>query len=202
MNQLNHFTMNAAKGLEVLFWIGLGVLVVALIASCVGLHIINGKIKEEGIDVRALVEQAATEGIENLDEDILPLVRLGLSDEDFIRADGTLNTATVVLALIAGMFNCAAFAMIFRNIHLIVKTAKGKTWFSQGETPFQKDITRMIREIGIFLFALCGAEFILSFFASFLTWNPAYLVIGVLMLCLSSFFHYGESLQQDSDVLI
>ena len=91
--------------------------------------------------------------------------------------------------------------MIFRNIHLILKTAKGKTWFAQGETPFQLNITRMIREIGIFLIALAGVDLILSFFSG-VTMSPLLIIIGILMLCLSSFFRYGEELQNDTNGLI
>ena len=134
--------------------------------------------------------------------DTLKLAGEVLKEGKFLRENGTINAATIILYLVYGLFNCAAFCMIFRNIYLILKTAKGKTWFSQGETPFQKDITRMIREIGIFLFILAAIELILGFFVPGISVTLVYIVIGVLMLCLSSFFSYGEQLQAETDGLV
>ena len=64
-----------------------------------------------------------------------------------------LNKAVTIMAKIAEVIHwigAALMAMVFRNVYLIFKTAEGKTWFSKGATPFQPDIVRMVREIGIF----------------------------------------------------
>lgn len=53
-------------------------------------------------------------------------------------------------------------AMVFRNVYLIFRTAKGKTWFAKGDTPFQKDIVRMVREIGIFYLAVPIVSLLMS----------------------------------------
>lgn len=64
--------------------------------------------------------------------------------------NGNLISAAVKIFVFAGIFTMPCMAMIFRNIYLIIKTCEGKTWFSKGKTPFQKDVVRMVREIGIF----------------------------------------------------
>ena len=208
MTKLNNFAMVASKVLEIIMWVALGLVVLGLIASCIGVGFLNKAIRENKIDVSAIVEQASEIAAKE-DEDAAELINVEnynllkrvLKIENILREDGTVKPAFLVLAMIDGILNCLTFAMVFRNIHLILKTAKGSTWFAKGKTPFQSDITRMIREIGIFLLALAALELTLSFFSA-VTFNPVFVVIGILMLCLSSFFRYGEQLQNDADGLI
>ena len=69
-------------------------------------------------------------------------------------ADGSVNLAAVALFTVGAISILSLMAMVFRNVYLIFRTAKGKTWFAKGDTPFQKDIVRMVREIGIFYLAV------------------------------------------------
>ena len=100
--------------------------------------------------------------------------------------------------------------MIFRNVYLILKTAQGKTWFSKGDTPFQKDIVRMLREIGIFLLSSCavdlfwsiGLRMILGVDQVELSVGLTRIILGMMVLCLSQFFDYGAHLQEDVDGLL
>lgn len=202
MQKLNNFTMYASKVVEVLFFVLLGLLVVSVIASSIAIGWANSQIRANKIDVVAEIEKYVEGNSDLRLGNTLEFGGKALKEEKILREDGTINPATIILYLVYGMFSCAAFGMIFRNIYLILKTAKGKTWFSQGETPFQKDITRMIREIGIFLLMLAVIEFILGFFLFAVSVSLLYVVIGILMLCLSSFFSYGEQLQQENDGLI
>ena len=202
MNGLNNFTMYASKVIEIFFFVLLIFLVLAVIGSSIAIGWANGEIRRNNIDLVAEIEKIANENTEVNFGDTLKLGGKVMHENKLLREDGTINAATVILYIVYGMFNCAAFCMIFRNIYLILKTAKGKTWFSQGETPFQKNITRMIREIGIFLFILAAIELILGFFVPGISVTPVYIVIGILMLCLSSFFSYGEQLQADNDGLV
>ncbi|MBO7519242.1 MAG: hypothetical protein J6T73_00545 [Clostridia bacterium] len=202
MSKLNNFTMYASKTIEIFFFVLIILLVISIIGSAFLIGWANREIKKNDIN---LVAEAQKLIDENTDADYgfsEKGVAEVLTESKLIRKDGTVNAATIILYLLYGLFNCAAFCMIFRNIHLILKTAKGKTWFSQGETPFQKDITRMIREIGIFLFILAGIEFILGFFVPDISVTLVYIVIGILMLSLSSFFSYGEQLQAEADGLL
>lgn len=105
---------------------------------------------------------------------------------------------TIILALLA---------MIFRNVYLILKTAKGKTWFAKGKTPFQKDIVRMLREIGIFFIAITVLDLILNIIvralggeAGGVDWMSVF--TGLVFICISQFFNYGLGLEKDLDGLV
>ena len=99
-------------------------------------------------------------------------------------------------------------AMIFRNIYLILKTTQGKTWFAKGETPFQQNIVRMFREIGIFFIATSAmsliSEIIVNITGGELISGFNYLncFIGLVFLCVSQFFNYGTRLEKDLDGLV
>ena len=101
-------------------------------------------------------------------------------------------------------------AMCARNVHLIFKTSEGKTWFSKGETPFQPDNIRMVREIGIFLIAIPVVQLIMSIIAR-IALGPDMvesglgmqsIFTGVVVLALSRYFAYGMQLQNDVDGLL
>ena len=99
-------------------------------------------------------------------------------------------------------------AMVFRNVYLILKTAKGKTWFAKGDTPFQNNIVRMFREIGIFFIMTSVMSLISGFIVTFnvgrLSGGFNYLscFIGLVFLCISQFFNYGTNLEKDLDGLV
>lgn len=208
MNKLNNFAMGASKVLSVLMWVAVGCIVFGMIASLVGIGLLNAAIRADKIDFEALI----TEAKEDLEEDeneyadlvnkenFDKLVKL-LKTEDILREDGTVRPTAVIFAMLDGVATCAVFALVFRYVHLILKTAKGKEWFANGETPFRPEITRMIRMIGFLLLGLAAFEVSLSTFTG-VGFNMIYVIIGILMLCLSSFFRYGETLQKDADGLI
>ncbi len=99
-------------------------------------------------------------------------------------------------------------AMIFRNVYLILKTADGKTWFTEGNTPFQKNIVRMFREIGIFFIAISVMSLISEIFTNIAEnelntgFNYLNCFIGLVFLCISQFFNYGTRLERDLDGLV
>ena len=88
------------------------------------------------------------------------------------------------------------------------KTAEGESKFSEGNTPFQKDIVRMIREIGIFLIASAAVSMLTTLIGSivisstYTVFDIQSAVFGIFMLCLSSWFNYGEKLEKDVDGLV
>lgn len=109
------------------------------------------------------------------------------------------------------MFLCSGLmAMVFRNIYLIFKTTEGKTNFSKGETPFQPDNVRMVREIGIFCMAIPVVELIISVIARIIltvdmvesSVGFEQFLIGMVVLALSQFFVYGMQLQEEVDGLV
>lgn len=102
----------------------------------------------------------------------------------------------------------ALMAMIFRNVYLILKAAKGKTWFAKGSTPFQSNIVRMFREIGVFFIAVSAMSLVSGIIAIFTSgelcsgFNYLSCFIGLVFLCISQFFNYGASLEKDLDGLV
>jgi len=112
------------------------------------------------------------------------------------------------ILLFASVVSLSLMAMVFRNAYLILKTADGKTWFSQGNTPFQSNVVRMIREMGIFLILICVVNLSLSIVLQALgivresSVEFSMVPIGCLLIALSMYFQYGVSLQKDVDGLI
>ena len=94
-------------------------------------------------------------------------------------------------------------AMIFRNLHLIIKK-------SEGTTPFQHDNVRMFREIGIFSIAVPVVGFVMSVIARIVIgvenaeiYNGFEgFVIGIVVLCITQFFAQGIELEKDVDGLL
>lgn len=125
-------------------------------------------------------------------------------------ADGSVNLAAVALFTVGAIFILSLMAMVFRNVYLIFRTAKGKTWFAKGDTPFQKDIVRMVREIGIFYLAVPIVSLLMSVVAVLVLGADAAepsvnfegVVTGILLLCLSQVFAYGAQLERDVDGLL
>ena len=125
-----------------------------------------------------------------------------------VNADGTPQPTMIVCFAIGSAITLGLMAMIFRNVYLILKTAKGKTWFANGDTPFQQNIVRMFREIGIFFIAVSVmsiiSEIIVNLVGGELTDGFNYLscFIGLVFLCISQFFNYGTRLEKDLDGLV
>ena len=125
-------------------------------------------------------------------------------------ADGSVNLAAVALFTVGAISILSLMAMVFRNVYLIFRTAKGKTWFAKGDTPFQKDIVRMVREIGIFYLAVPIVSLLMSVVAVLVLGADAAepsvnfegVVTGILLLCLSQVFAYGAQLERDVDGLL
>lgn len=125
-----------------------------------------------------------------------------------INADGAVQSGAVIFFAFGSVIVLSLMAMIFRNVYLILKTAKGKTWFAKGDTPFQKNIVRMFREIGIFFIGVSVmtliSEIVVNFTGGELSSGFNYLscFIGLVFLCISEFFNYGTRLEKDLDGLV
>lgn len=125
-----------------------------------------------------------------------------------VGVDGTPRPTMIVFFALSSVIVLSLMAMIFRNVYLILKTAKGKTWFAKGDTPFQKNIVRMFREIGIFFISVAImsiiSEIVVNLVGGELTDGFNYLscFIGLVFLCISEFFNYGTRLEKDLDGLV
>jgi hypothetical protein len=119
------------------------------------------------------------------------------------KAADAIGASLIVSAVLLGLLT-----MIFRNVNLIVCTSKGKTWFSKGETPFQDDVVRMVREIGIFMIFMYVVGLVGTSIVGLICDNVetsttmVMLVMGIIVICLSKIFEYGKGLQESEDGLI
>lgn len=115
-----------------------------------------------------------------------------------------------ILFFLMLVITLALMAMIARNVHLIFKTSEGRTRFSKGETPFQPDNVRMMREIGIFAIAIQAVKLLMSVIAGIALGPDAVesgvslegIFFGLVVLALSQYFAYGMQLQNDVDGLV
>lgn len=118
-------------------------------------------------------------------------------------SDGRVDTKSFVLFAVGAIIIFSLVAMIFRNLHLIIKK-------SEGSTPFQKDSVRMMREIGIFSIGIPVAGFVMSIIARLVLGPEAAemsismdgLIMGIIVLCLTQFFQHGVELEKDVDGLL
>lgn len=187
MKNLTKFTLCFSRVMEILCWIADALAALVVVFS---------------VFFRGWLEE------QMLFSTTIPDINIG--DLSMAMANGRPSGATVTLSALAGVVLLGLSAMIFRNIYLILKTAQGETKFSKGSTPFQKDVTRMVREIGIFLISTSavsllwsiGLRFILGVESVELSVELDTALIGMMVICLSQFFDYGTKLQEDVDGLL
>ena len=191
MDIVINISLILSKFAEVLHWIGVVSMSVLLICSLTAKNwlwsILENSIEEIGSTV-------STYGFEI----------------SVVNAQGNVTMAAITLFCISSIIIFSLYAMVFRNAYLIIKTSKGKTWFSKGDTPFQSDIVRMLREIGIFLISSSAVSYIMGVIGRIIIGADIAeigirfesIVIGLLVLCLSQFFAYGTELQKDVDGLL
>lgn len=191
VKQVNRLARGAAKILEVAHWTGAAAALIMLALS----------VAARGWLCAALAPLAADFGGE--------VTVYGFSLQ-VVQADGTLSPLAITLFSITAFFLFVLMAMVFRNVSLIFQTSRGKTWFSKGSTPFQGDVTRMVREMGIFYIGVPVVGLLMCVLCRLLLGPEGAetsvdlqgLVTGVLLLCLSQVFAYGARLQDDVDGLL
>ncbi len=190
MKKLNRAIIIISRIVEVFMWVGAGLSVIITLLSAVG-----------KLDLIRFFTDA-TPGTELLNSGNFALRA--------VNAEGQPVAAAFVLFFLTLALTFALMGMIARNVHLIFKTAEGRTRFSKGETPFQPDVIRMVREIGIFTIAIPVVQFILSV-VSRVALGPDMvesslgmekLFIGLVVLALSQYFAYGMQLQKEVDGLV
>ncbi len=143
-----------------------------------------------------------------LEDGILQLNTYGF-ELNAANADGTPNFTLFVLFTITSAIILSLFAMLFRNIYLIFKKINSSE-YSSSNSPFQPDIVRMVREIGIFEITYCAIGFLMSIIISLIVspgsaecvFPVSGIIIGLIILCLSRVFSYGSRLENDVDGLL
>lgn len=188
MKSVNRAAIILTKILEVLHWFTAAVMAVVLIASAASANWFE-EILQKGSGT--LGDTLTTYGFEM----------------NVVYSDGKINMTAILLFSICAVIILSLMAMVFRNVNLILKTTLGKTKFSKGQTPFQKDNTRMVREIGIFFISVPVISFVMSVIAravlgvdnAEISVDFQNLIIGIIVLCLSQSFAYGNELQDQAD---
>lgn len=188
MKSVNRAAIILTKILEVLHWFTAAVMAVVLIASAASANWLE-EILQKGSGT--LGDSLTTYGFEM----------------NVLYSDGKINMTAILLFSICAVIILLLMAMVFRNVNLILKTTLGKTKFSKGQTPFQKDNTRMVREIGIFFISVPVISFVMSVISRAvlgidnveISVDFQNLIIGIIVLCLSQSFAYGNELQEQAD---
>lgn len=184
MKTLNKIAKAASKTLEILHWLGIVFVVLLLVCS---------------LAAREWLASVLSVGLHQMGT---TLTTYGF-EMTGVKLDGSIDFTSITLFLIGAVLIFTMMAMVFRNIYLIFKLA-------EKNSPFQKDITRMIREIGIFYIAVpvigltmsSIARLFLGAEAAEISVNVEGFVTGILLLCLSQYFAYGTQLQNDVDGLL
>ncbi len=179
-NQLGKVTKVLARVAEIAHWIGaVGMLAGLVLILTLGQRVVS--VVPGGTEA-----EAAVYGFE-----------LTLADEA-----GTPDLAALRLFLPVGAVLMALMAMVFRNVHLILKHA-------EAATPFQPDNVRMVREIGWFLMAVPVVGLVMSAAARLVLGEEIEtsvrlggLLVGLVVLCLSQVFARGMALEADVDGLL
>ncbi len=188
MKALNKATRILARILEICHWVGAGIMAV-LFACCL-------VAKEQAVKLIA----GDLGG-----EDVLYGFHFTLTN-----AAGELSIPAMAVFAFAGILILGLMAMVFRNVYLIIRTSEGETWFARGATPFQSDVVRMLREIGIFAVAVPIVELVMSI-VGWIVVGPDFpetsvdlrgFLMGLLVLWLTQAFTYGAQLEQDAEGLI
>ena len=185
---MNKAIIIISKIIEVFHWVGCGFLVVFTIALAIG--------KEELIYKLSSIENLST---------ATDVEMYGFSIDP---SNSPQLIGAYILFFIAGAFICAMMAMVFRYVHLVFKTAAGETKFSEGNTPFQPVIVKMIRRIGWLCIAVPAFELVISIIATIAfggvesSVQLGIVFFGLIVLALSRFFAYGVELQKDTEGLV
>ena len=177
MKQLNRTTKIVAKVLEIVHWVAAALMLAAAIVP----HWMSD------IDALKKGEEVSVYGFK----------------VDLFGAADIVNLTAFRLFAIGAIIIFILMAMVFRNIHLIMKK-------SENATPFQKDNVRMVREIGIFSIAIPVVGLIMSTVIRLAVGveiaetsvRLGSVIMGVIMLSLSQIFAYGGTLERDVDGLV
>lgn len=185
MKKLNKTVTTLAKICEIVLWIGTVCMIALFVLSLVSPDVLRPQLESGSLTVSGF-------------------------EMEVMDAAGKANMRAVTMLTLAGLLIMPLIAMICRNIYLIFKTTAGATSFSKGETPFQPDNVRMVREIGIFSIAIPVVELVISIIARLVAGpeaveasvNLTSVFFGLVILCLSQYFAYGVSLQEEVDGLL
>ena len=184
MKKLNKVVKVIAKILEIVHWVGAGLMVAVAICSAAAPQWLG-----YFIDMNALEKEAE--------------ISVYGFEVAMTNSVGAVNMTTLLPFAIGAVIIYVLVAMIFRNIYLIIKK-------SESESPFNKDNIRMLKEIGIFSIGIPIIGLIMSTIIRLIVGVDAVetsvnlygFIMGIIVLCLTQFFAYGAELEKDVDGLL
>ncbi len=172
------------KILEVFHWVGVALMLAATVCSLVApewvKYFVGISAEEYGAELNAYGFEIIAP-VENGNVEMRTLFLFGIG-------------AVIILGLMA---------MVFRNLHLVIKK-------SEESTPFQADNIRMLREIGIFSISVPVVGLIMRVLCRLILGVDAVetsvdlygFSVGIIVLCLTQFFIHGAELEKDVDGLL
>ena len=116
---------------------------------------------------------------------------------------GNVDMKSFMLFAIGGVIILAVMAMVFRNLHRVFKKA-------ESETPFQKGTVCAMKRIGFLSMAVPVIGLVMSVLirlilgvdAVEISVNTTGIFMGIIILCLTQFFVHGAELEKDVDGLV
>lgn len=194
MKNINKITMVVAKVIEIIHWMGVFFSSLLLIFSIVA--------KDEVISV---IESRSS--IYSVELNIYGF------DVTAVNSTGETNMISVTIFFLGAIIILALMAMVFRNIYMIIKTLIGENKFTKTTTPFQQDIIRMLKEIGIFSISvpvvglilsliICALSIINGIDGTEISVDIQGFIIGLISFSLTNIFTYGAELEKDVDGLL
>lgn len=188
-NKLNKTLSIISKIMEIVHWIGTGLGALMIFVSIFKKEFVSAFILEEGAELNAY-------GF-----NIYALTQ-----------SGEVNYFAVTMAFVGMMITCALMALVFRNLGIIMTTIRGSYIHATSPSPFQKDVVRRVREIGIFAIAMPVIGFIITAVTtgvslangieSEVSVSLEGIIIGLVCLCLTQIFTYGAQLEEEVDGLL
>lgn len=183
MKKLNKVALVTAKIIEVIHWLGVLSMVLLFAAS---------------FFAKDMLTALPLFGVQELNS-------YGFQAE-FVGGATAADLGVVRLLSVSMIFTLTMMAMVYRNIYLIFKKTLGEQTFQ----PFQPDVVRMVREIGIFniavpvigLAASIAGRLCLGASGPEFSVGLSGIVTGIVILCLSQVFAYGAALQNDVEGLL
>ena len=117
--------------------------------------------------------------------------------------NGETDMVSFMLFGIGAVIILVMMAMVFRNLHLILKK-------SENDTTFHKDTIRKTREIGVLAIAVPVIGLIMSVIIRLVIGVDAVetsidisgIFMGIIVLCLTQFFVHGAELEEDVEGLL
>lgn len=194
MKRINKITLVLAKIFEIVHWVGMGVSAILLLLSIFDID-----------EFRAFMADGLAESGKTLSTYCFDVNVIGIG--------GEINAIALILFWAGSIITFGLMAMVFRNIYLIMKTLNGNNKHANSTSPFQKDIIRMIKEIGIFSISspivafflsaiICAVSMINGMDGVEVSVSIEGFIVGLISLCLTNVFAYGAKLEKDVDGLL